>query len=97
MRFDADGPVGDQATSEQLSWSLGWKRWLAREGLTAADITASMWTLDAGVTKLGETNVDGVTSVLITIDDTATRYRLDNTITAGSLKKTASIWIERKS
>lgn len=94
MYFDINGPFDFIDLAEKLDFSVDWTDWLVREGETV--ITSSVWILDAGVTNVGETLTGAVASVLISVDATATEYRLKNTIAAGSKIGVRSIWARTK-
>lgn len=86
--LDKDGPFDFQDPADILPITVDWNTWLASQGLTAADITAITWTAPAGMTKVSEATVDGLSAALTSGGTLETTYRWTCKCEAGGKAKT---------
>lgn len=67
----------EHAPLSNLDYGFDWKQWLS----LGETVTSSVWTVDAGLTKSSEQNIDGVTSVFIAGGEIGKMYKVTNKIT----------------
>lgn len=77
----------DHSPLAKLDYGFNWTSWLA----AGETITSSVWAVDVALTKSGEQNVSGVTSVFVEGGEVGKQYLLTNTITTSVGRKDSRI------